>query len=185
MNRTLRLFAFVAAFATPAMLSAQGTSDKPLSVGVSGGLSLPMGDFGDGVDAGFDVAGHVYLKPAALKAFGLRGDVSFDKWNAKASSSVSMRSLGLVGNAVIDVSTSGMMKPYVLGGIGLFNSKSTYKLGATQGSSEGNTDLGIQVGGGLKFQLSGFSTFLEAKFVNVFSEGSSTNWLPITFGIRF
>lgn len=90
-----------------------------------------------------------------------------------------------MANALYSVNSASMVKPYLLGGVGMYNSKATIDLGSTGGSTPSSTDLGIQVGGGLRFQLSGFSTFLEAKYVNVFTDGSSTNWLPITFGVRF
>lgn len=185
MKRTLRAFGLVAALAAPAALTAQA-AEKTVGVGVSGGLSLPMGDLSDGAESGFNVTGHLYLKPAALKAFRLRGDVSYDKWSAKASSDASFSSLGFVANAVFDLGTSSTstVKPYVLGGVGMFNTKFNYDNSAFD-VDVSSTDVGIQAGAGLNFQLSGFSTFAEAKFVNVFGDGDSVSWIPITFGIRF
>jgi hypothetical protein len=177
-----------AAVAAPALLSAQAMSDKPLSFGVSGGLSMPMGDLGDGLSSGFVVAGHVYFKPASFNALRFRGDVSYDKWGAKNGNSTAnadFRSLGVVANAIYEVNSTSMARPYVLGGVGLFNSKFIYDVGGTSGSTPSATDLGIQGGGGLAFKLSGFDTFLEAKYVNVFGDGSSANWIPISFGVRF
>lgn len=184
MKRTLRTLGVLAALALPASLTAQASSEKAVGFGVSGGLSLPMGDLSDGYEAGYNVTGHVYLKPAALKAFRLRGDVSYDSWSGK-SNGVSGSSLGFMGNAVFDLGGSGSsVKPYIVGGIGMHNGKSKVRVGSidVEGSS---TDLAIQAGAGLTFQLSGFSTFAEARFVNVFGEDANANWLPIVFGIRF
>lgn len=184
MKRALRACALIAAIAAPAALSAQ-TADKPVTFGVSSGLSLPMGDFSEGLNSGYNITGHVYFKPAALKSLRLRGDVSFDRFSYDGTDD-SFRSLGFVGNVVYDFPTpsSSMVKPYVLGGLGLFNGKTSVDLGALEGSRS-DTNLGIQVGGGLAFQLSGFSTFAEAKLVNVFSDGESARFIPITFGVRF
>jgi hypothetical protein len=185
MKRTLRTLGALAALAMPAALSAQATSsEKAVGFGVSGGLSLPMGDLSDGVEAGYNVTGHVFLKPAALKAFRLRGDVSYDSWSGKTEG-VSASSLGFMGNAVFDLGTSGSsVKPYILGGVGMHNSKSKASFGGAD-LEFSNTDLAIQAGVGLTFQLSGFSTFAEARFVNVFGEEESANFVPIVFGIRF
>ena len=71
-----------------------------------------------------------------------------------------------------------MLRPYALGGLGLFNTRNPE-------TDQSDTNLGLQVGGGLTFQLSGFSTFAEARFVNVFSDGRSSRYVPITFGVRF
>lgn len=185
MQRIRRLMALAAVAAVPSLLSAQSASDKPLSFGVSGGLSLPVGDLGDGASSGYVVAGHVFFKPASLKAIRLRGDVAYDKWGVKESGGdADLRSLSLVGNAIYDLPSSSNVRPYLLGGVGLYNSKFSYDLGAVRGSSATNTDLGLQIGGGLTFKLSGFDTFAEAKFVNILADGGS-NWIPISFGVRF
>lgn len=184
MTRTLRVFGLAAALVLPGTLLAQGSSDRSFSLGVSGGLAMPIGDMGDSFDSGFDVTGHIYLRPAALKSIGLRGDVGFDKFSAKDVSDVTFRSLSFVANAIVDLSSSSSAKPYLLGGVGLYNGKAEVKSSFGSGSSS-DSNLGIQAGGGLQFQLSGFSTFLEARYVNVFSDGSSTQWIPITFGVKF
>lgn len=192
MKRALRAFGVAVALAAPVALQAQATSssDKPVSFGISGGASLPMGDLSDAAETGFVVAGHVYLKPSSFKSLRFRGDVSYDKWGVKGADELGVdadaRSLGFMANALFDFPTSSTstVKPYVLGGLGLYNSKVSVS-GFGESASESSNDIGIQVGGGLTFQLSGFSTFVEAKYVNVFTEGSSTNWIPVSFGIRF
>jgi len=182
MKRALRACALIAAIAAPAALSAQ-TVDKTVSFGVSGGLSLPMGDLGDVASSGYNITGHVFFKPSALQAVRLRADVSFDRWDYKdvVVFDGSTRSLGFVGNVVYDFpmeSSTSIMRPYVLGGLGIYNGKNS-------DTDETDTNLGIQFGGGLNFQLSGFSTFAEAKFVNVFGDGGSARYVPVTFGVRF
>jgi len=181
MNRFSK-FATVAALAlTPVMVSAQSSA---VGFGVSGGLSVPTGDLSDVVDAGYTIAGHIFLKPASMTSLRFRGDVSLDSYSFKGNTNGDFRSLGFVGNALYDLSTSGGVKPYVLGGLGAFNGRTSTKTGSVSVTTS-DTNVGIQVGGGLNFQLSGFSTFLEAKYVNVFSDPNSTGYIPITFGIRF
>lgn len=181
MNRFSKYVAAAAVMVAPAMLSAQSSA---VGFGVSGGLSVPTGDLGDAVDAGYSIAGHVFLKPSSMKSLRFRGDVSYSGFGYK-NIDASYRSLGFVGNAMLDLSSSGGVKPYVLGGLGAFNGKRSTQVGSAAVVSTGSTDVGLQVGGGLNFQLSGFSTFLEAKYVNVFTENNSTGYIPITFGVRF
>ncbi len=163
----------------PALVSAQQTT--PVSFGVSGGLSVPTGNLGDAVDGGYNIAGHIWLQPRSIKSVMFRGDVSYDNWKYKRFSA-NYRNLGVTANAIIHpaVSNSSVV-PYLLGGGGFFNSKAY----TTSSESSTSTNPGLQVGGGIEFKLSGFSTFAEAKFVNAFTDGSNTNWIPITFGIRF
>lgn len=181
MKHALRTCALIAAVMGPATLRAQST-ERSVSVGVSGGLSLPMGDLGDVANSGYNLTGHLFFKPAALQSVRLRADVSFDRWDYKdvVVFEGSTRAIGFVGNVVYDFPTesSSMLRPYALGGLGIFNAKNSE-------TDESDTNLGLQVGGGLTFQLSGFSTFAEARFVNVFGDGSSSRYVPITFGVRF
>ncbi len=181
MHKLIRLAGVAALIAAPAMLVAQ--SAKPVTFGVSGGLSLPSGDLGDEVESGFLLAGHVWFAPVALKRVGFRADVSYDGWRAKVGD-LKSRSLAGTANVILHPSakSESSMAPYLLGGVGLYNAKTTL---STSSVSTSSTDLGIQVGGGVEFKLSGFSTFAEAKYVNVFGDPSSTNWIPISFGIRF
>ena len=160
MPRSFRLFGVALSLAVPAALSAQAMA-RPVSFGLSGGLSMPTGDLGDGADAGYVMAGHVYYKSATIQALRFRGDVSFDRWavqNAAAGADASTRSVGVVANAIYDFATTGtsMVKPYVLAGLGLYNKTSGEVANVSVAGSA--TDVGIQVGGGMEFQLAGFAT---------------------------
>lgn len=185
MNRALRMIGLAAAIAAPTLLAAQSSSNsKPISFGISGGASLPMGDLGDAAESGFVVAGHVFLKPSSMTNARFRGDVGYDKWGSKGSSNADLRSLSFVANAMYDFPSSSMVRPYLIGGVGLYNTKVTFDLGTTTGSTKGETNVGINVGGGLTFKMTGFDTFVEAKYTNVFADNSSS-WIPISFGVRF
>ncbi len=179
MKKTIRLIGLAALVALPAISQAQTT--RPVTFGVSGGLSAPMGNLGDFVDAGYNVTGHIWFKPASLNSLGFRGDVSYDNWKYKVGN-VNARNLGVTGNIILQPSArQSSVVPYFIGGGGLFSGKSY----TANNSSVTSSDLGVQAGGGIEFRLAGFSTFAEVKFVNVFSDNESTNWVPITFGIKF
>lgn len=188
MNRTLRLLGLAAVIAMPSAVTAQVAPARQITFGASAGLSMPTGDLGDASNAGYVIAGHVFYRPASIQALRFRGDVSFDRWGAKEDvegADASRRSFGFVANALYDFASSAEsgIRPYVLGGLGLYNSKTSVEF-AGETVTGSATDIGLQVGGGLQFQLSGFSTFAETKYVNVFSDGS-ISWVPITFGVRF
>ena len=198
MNRIARFAGIALCAAIPAASHAQSTMSRPISFGVTAGASVPVGDFGDGNDVGFTVGAHLLLAPSSLPALGFRGDVTYDRWkyNGIGSSIVdgNTSTIGVMGNVILKSSAAMAIKPYVIGGVGLLSSKGTASVtvggvtASTGGDRENN--LGLQAGGGLEFQLSGFTTFIEAKFVNAFAKDGNDNrqninWIPITFGIRF
>jgi len=187
MKRSVQMVGLLSLLALP--LSMQAQDAKTVSFGASGGLSLPMGDLSDGAEAGYSVAGHIFLKPNASKALGFRGDVAYDSWGAKGLAGQladgSLSSLAFAANVMFALGGEGAaMKPYLIGGGGMYRSKASFSVLGFSGSAT-STDPGIQAGAGFDFKLSGFSTFLEAKFVNIFSDGNSTTYVPITFGVRF
>jgi hypothetical protein len=170
----------------PAIAGAQNA--RSISFGVMGGLSLPMGDLADGVESGYNITGSIYAPLGAkLK---LRGDVGYESFGGKGSNSVAgfdYNVLSFTGNVIMPLGAERMeggIRPYLIGGGGLYRSSTKVSIGGVSGSSQSESDLGINVGGGFEFKLSGFTTFAEARFVNVFGD-ESTNWIPITFGIRF
>ena len=75
-------------------------------------------------------------------------------------------------------------RPYIIGGLGLYKLKAT---ASYQGIdiSDSQTKFGINVGGGVTFHLSGFDTFIEARFHSAFTDESNTNFIPLSFGFKF
>lgn len=186
--RIVRLAGLLGAVALlPALASAQDS--KPISVGVMGGISLPMGNLGDAVESGYNITGSVYLRPGASR-LSFRGDVGYDSFKGKGSNNivdVNLNVLSLTGNVLFPLGTAvaeGGIRPYLIGGGGLYRTSSEASVAGVSGSSGSSNDLGIGVGGGVEFRLAGFSTFAEARFVNVCGDGDSTRWIPVTFGIR-
>jgi hypothetical protein len=179
----MKLAAFAGLLALPFTVQAQ----KSISVGVSGGASLPMGDLADAVDMGYNVTGHLYYTRSTTK-LGFRLDVPYDSWKGKGSGNgvdANLSTLGIVANGTFNFGESDAgMRPYLLAGVGMYRSKSSADINGVE-SSATSSDAGIQGGVGLSFKLAGFSTFLEAKYVNIFTEDPSTSFAPITFGIRF
>lgn len=188
-SRCPRVIARLALLATliGAPLAAQGAK-APWSVGASGGVSIPTGDLKDGTDVGFTVGGHVFFRPSTFESLSFRGDLTYDRWRVPATGSgvaANSSALGYLVNAVYEFSmTDGRMaRPYLLGGFGGFTQRFTARAGSTTQTVD-QSNPGVQIGGGFTFELSGFTTFAEVKYVNVFST-DTWNWIPITFGVRF
>ena len=181
--------ASVGALALALAASAAGAQNvgetRAFSLGIAGGATVPTGDFGDLYGTGFNVMGSLGFQPAALPV-GVRFDVAYHSLPGGDVGGVfELDDLSIISgtaNAVLTVSNTGGVRPYLIGGVGLYR--------ADGGDGEASTDFGINGGGGLEFALAGFSTFLEARYHSVFIDDMGTdvgnlNLIPIVFGLRF
>jgi opacity protein-like surface antigen len=187
MSRThaVALF-FTAAVACASPAVAQDATARPMTFGISGGLTLPVGDIGDAVNSGFNAGAHLAFMPAMLP-FGVRVEGQFNRfaYDETVASDANLQIISGTANAVFGVpAASSAFRPYVIGGLGVYNSKFTAETVLGDGSSS-DTNFGLNAGAGIEFGLSGLSTFIEARFHSVFTEGNKTNFVPISFGIKF
>jgi len=117
--------------------------------------------------------------------FGMRIDGMYNSLAADdAFGDGDFRIFGANANAVISMPAM-VTSPYLIGGVGMYNSKFDTDEVELEDLEDSSTDFGINIGIGAKFNLSGFGTFAEIRYHNIFTEGSSTQFLPITFGIMF
>jgi opacity protein-like surface antigen len=159
-------------------------AQNPMTFGIAAGASIPMGDLGDDfAKTGWHGMATLGFMPAMLP-FGMRIDGMYNSMSLEdALGDASVRIIGANVNAIIAMPAM-VASPYLIGGIGMYNSKIDTD-DDLDFDTDGSTDFGINVGIGTKFNLSGFGTFAEIRYHNIFSEGSSTQFLPITFGIMF
>lgn len=163
-------------------LVAAPAAHAQVGVGVSAGLSMPTGDFGDAFKSGYSVNGLVGVT-MPMSPVGFRGEVGYNSWDGKSgvANGVTASSLSGTANVVLQVPGMIVAKPYVIGGLGYHR----MKIDAGGLGNDSQSKLGWNVGGGLNFGLGTLSTMLEARYVTVNTDGGSTHYVPITFGIMF
>jgi opacity protein-like surface antigen len=173
-----------------AVALSSGTARAQAGFGLAAGLSAPMGDFGKIADAGYHVTGLMSYAPR-LSPAGLRVEGSFSEFNYNSTifssaQSAKARVLSATANAVL--ASPGVMGPYVIGGVGVYRASAECST-----CSSTSTKGGINVGGGFRFALTGFSAFLEARYHYIPGASdptnggikSSTQFVPISFGLVF
>jgi opacity protein-like surface antigen len=178
----------VAVFGLLAVLG--GTSayaQSGIAVGIGGGVTIPTGSpLSDDVKTGWNGTASLQFKPPASPV-GFQVDGMYQQLKAKSAAAA----LGLdkdeiwsgTGDIVFwfPVAKETKVRPYILGGGGVYNLKS--KL--TDGTSSSSTKFGINAGAGFDFDLqSKVGIFLEGRFHNVFITGSDAKYIPITAGVR-
>lgn len=159
-------------------LSAQG-----VRFGIGGGLLMPLGTYKDADKMGWLVGGDAtyWLLGAPV---GIRADVQYSQ--TSEASGVTAHKTKIIGGLAEAVYAFGKkadgVRPYVMGGLGLYNVKVD-----VSGLSGSTTKVGFGAGAGLAFKLGTGNTrfFVEGKFVSVSTTGGSTNFLPIRAGFRF
>ena len=168
--------------------TASAQSVNPIKFGVAGGLSMPQGDLGDGVSMGYNITGLLGFQ-APMVPFGLRLDVGYNGFGEKDDSGIKANILSATVNGMFNLSMAPMVSPYIIGGVGMYRGKLDFdeEFDDLPGFEEpdAETDFGVNGGIGIRFGLSGFSTFAEARYNHIMSEGESTSYIPITFGIMF
>lgn len=150
------------------------------SISLAAGATLPIGSTGDAADLGYNAILGLGIKPP-LAPLGLRIEGMYSSLPFKNDAG-SYRTMAGIAN--VTLSGAAMPVGYLIGGVGLYNNK-WVDAPALVGNPDATTDFGFNIGAGLNFPLTGFSTFAEARIHIVNTEGGSTKFVPITFGIKF
>jgi hypothetical protein len=166
------------ALAAIGTFSGSAQAQRRTSVGFAGGATFPVGDLGDATSTGFHILGTLAISGSAKMPVGFRVDGMYNNLSGK-SSGPDVNVWTINGNLVYAFPGGTSVTPYIIGGAGWYNTK------ADESGAESSNDIGINVGVGARFALSGLSTFAEIRFHNVFSDPNSAQMVPLTFGILF
>jgi len=164
-----------AAFAVVALVFAAqpAAAQNPMTIGISGGVSLPLSDLSDTHETGWNVTGGIgFGMPASNLGFRFEG--FYNSFNAETGSG-DLRIAGGAVNALYNLSTGGI-RLYVINGVGAYNQRVT--------GSASSTDFGINAGAGIKFALGALNTYVEARLHSV-SGDPQRQFVPIVFGVEF
>lgn len=144
--------------------------------GVNAGVALPMGDFGDAAELGFHLGGHIQMPLGETLKLRVNGD--FGYYGLPDGVDGNWTLLGGMANIVLPITTSSALKPYVFGGLGMYN----YKIDIDGLGSNDDTKLAFNIGAGYDF---GKNFFTELRFLSIQTDGDALNTLPIVIGLRF
>lgn len=146
------------------------------NVSVGGGVTIPVDEFNDAADLGWHGLASLGVTSSS-SIVGFRGDFFYGENNAAAGDR-DFRLIGGLGNLLLNIGESARFRPYLIGSAGYFNVK----------IDRGGSESDIVAGGGLGIKIpagSDANVFVEGRFINVFAEGTDTQFVPITAGIQF
>jgi hypothetical protein len=174
------LTALIASVGATASANAQVGAVSPFHFGVAAGASLPASsDFRNSVNTGYNLTGLVQITPPAMPV-GFRVDASYNSFGAKGGGATASITDG-TADIILGIPSSTPVSLYLIGGPGYYQEKATV---SGLGSASEN-HWGFNAGAGVKLPLSGFNTFLEARYHHISENGTSTSFIPVTFGIVF
>lgn len=168
----------IALVSLPFAASAQVSKAKPVQIGVAAGAALPTSDLSDGANTGFNVTGTVSMNPKLIP-LGIRIDGAYNRFGLKGGVDGNIAFTSVSGNLVYKI-PSASVTPYAIGGAGWCHTSAD--VGFAAGS---DNNFCWNAGGGISMPLSGFNTFIEARYNQVQGDGGSFKFIPVTFGVMF
>jgi opacity protein-like surface antigen len=151
---------------------------RAVTFGIGGGASLPVSDLGDAFDTGWHGQAMLGFNALGLQ---LRLDGMYHSL-PESGHDHDLRVIAGVLNANFMLAPGAMVQPYLSAGVGVYN------LRLDEDDDEGDidtTEFGLNGGAGLRFNLAGLSTFVEARYHYIFTDGTASQLIPITVGITF
>jgi hypothetical protein len=162
-------------------------AQRPFTIGLSAGPSLPMSDFNDSHEIGLNAAAHVGISlPASALGVRLEGFYNlfdntdyacpdFGPCNLPGIATSPIRVIGAAANVVYNF-VEGSVGPYVIGGVGVYDVKPE--------RSDGATSLGFNAGVGGRFRVAAIGAFIETR-LHATTGDLKAQYIPVTFGIEF
>ena len=175
-----------AAVALGMLLSAPAVRAQGAEFALGGGLGIPLGSFDDASKMGWHGLAAVSFVPNGSPV-GIQFDGQYQQYKVDGTGDLKNRFLIGTGNIVYKFKTSeeSRFRPYLIGGGGVYNLKTTGNVTPGTLFEGGVTKFGINAGAGFDFKAGGAGLFLEGRFHDVFTSGGNVKFIPITVGIRF
>ncbi|HKW10108.1 MAG TPA: outer membrane beta-barrel protein [Gemmatimonadaceae bacterium] len=158
-------------------LSVRTNAQIPASAGIALGLTAPVSAFGSDKNVGYHLAimGDFGVPSTP---FGVRLEGAYHELKYSGNSTRD-QILMATADALLKVPTGTMFVPYLIGGVGVYNSHRNLLLVA-----HSTTDVGANFGGGIRFELRDVTTFVEARYHRTTGD-ANIRMLPVSLGIFF
>jgi opacity protein-like surface antigen len=185
MNRVLQ---FVITVAVASAAAVATVSAQSVHFGLGGGLTLPTGDYKNADNAGWHALGKVDIgipmSPVAVRIDALFGQTKHKDVGGSAVDGKTQL-IGGLANLVYKIPVPApIVKPYILGGAGVYNVKLTIT-NSVPPVDTSQTKFAWDFGAGATFGVGPARFFVEARYVSIQESGSSLKFIPVTAGLSF
>ncbi|HVH69385.1 MAG TPA: outer membrane beta-barrel protein [Gemmatimonadales bacterium] len=181
MNRVLQ---FTVSAALVSVVAVATAAAQGAHLGLGGGLIMPVSDYNNVDKSGWHVLGKMDIG-IPLSPVGVRIDALFGQTQHKNGVAGKTQLIGGLANLVYKIPVPApMMKPYVLGGAGVYNVKLTFP-NAVPPVDSSQTKFAWDLGAGANIGAGPAKFFVEARYVSIQETGASLKFIPVTAGIAF
>lgn len=168
---------------------------KKFSVYANSGLSFPTAPSGftDGYNMGFNFGGGIEYSVLPFSMLCIRGNFDYNKFLLdKEDTGVAIeggnRSIILISGSARVAPPIPMLpiKPYILGGVGLFQvSTEDVKIGIIKIEGDSESAFSLLFGAGIDFSpIPLIAFFVEGNYVLGFTEDENTEYFPVKLGLK-
>ena len=207
----------ITALALSVMAGARHLSAQAMAgtrVGIAAGMSVPTGTFGNRVNSGPDITGSVEFQRHSIP-LGVRAELGYsnfgltDSYLSRFSGANDGNASILSGtlNLVYDINRGGRVRPYLIGGAGMYRRhvevdrpdglgvatvfdpffgfvNEVFPTEAVE-RSRTQTKFGLNGGGGLALTMGRTSLFAEARYHDMYTDSRHTAMVPIRIGVQW
>jgi len=160
-----------------------------LSLSLGAGAVVPTGSMADLNSMGWTGQAALRVKPA-VSPLGFQVDAFYTRLGLENDLDGHSRMIGGTANAVFAFPSAAVARPYLIGGLGLYNGKTSLD---GLGSSDSRTKLGANAGAGFDLKLGSASLYAEGRFHAIFNgavdveslEETTAYMIPLTLGLRW
>ena len=152
-----------------------------IRLGLGAGITIPFRNYADAVDKGWVGNANLTFFPSASASLGLRLDGLYGRSSLSAFSGHQSVAGGLASLAFQFGAKRSPNRFYLFGGGGYIRITTSAR-GFPKNS---DTSPAISGGAGATFGTRGMAFFVEARYLNVYSNGAKPQFAPLTAGISF
>ena len=154
-------------------------AQRPLTVSLAGGGSLPIGRFDDAASTGWHALVGIGLS-TLMQPIGLRLDVAHNRFTAQAAGPDQAVTSGTLNFTYRLPMTNSPLSPYLITGAGAYRFDCFGRI-----DCDAVTRFGWNAGLGSKFAALGLKGFIESRLHGVNAESGNVRFVPVTFGLTF
>ncbi len=161
----------------PVTLAAQGD----IRLGLGAGITMPLRSYGDVVDKGWMGNASLTFFPAASAALGFRLDGFYGR---NSLSAISGRQTQVGGTANLVLQFGARRSPnrfYVFGGGGYVKTTNS----SPNFGKLSDTNPALNGGAGFSLGARSLALFVEARYINVYTDGVKPQYAPLMAGVTF